>query len=102
LFIFAVETLETMCSYSITLDDAIVQKIRPTFASEKAWEQWLQQQLEAVILDYYVLMEKRSKARKAIEAMRRQSEQNGNSELTLEEINEEIRQARQERNKPQA
>lgn len=33
-------------------------------------------------------------ARNAIEEMRLQSEANGNSEMTLEEINEEIRQAR--------
>ena len=36
-------------------------------------------------------------ARKAIEEMRRQSEENGNSEMTLDEINEEIRQVRLER-----
>ena len=34
------------------------------------------------------------KARKAIDAMRQLSEQNGNSELSLDEINEEIRQVR--------
>lgn len=33
-------------------------------------------------------------ARNAIEEMRLQSEANGNSEMTLEDINEEIRQAR--------
>ena len=33
-------------------------------------------------------------ARMAIEEMRQQSEENGNSEMTLEEINAEIRQAR--------
>lgn len=38
-------------------------------------------------------------ARSAIEEMRIQSEANGNSEMTLEEINEEIRQARLERKK---
>ena len=39
---------------------------------------------------------KRANARAAIEAMRQQSEQNGDSEMTLEEINEEIRQTRKE------
>ena len=34
------------------------------------------------------------KAQKAIDAMRQLSEQNGNSELSLDEINEEIRQVR--------
>ena len=34
------------------------------------------------------------KARQAIEAMRQQSEQNGNANMTLDDINDEIRQAR--------
>ena len=34
------------------------------------------------------------RARQAIEAMRQQSEQNGNASMTLDDINEEIRQAR--------
>ena len=38
-----------------------------------------------------------SRAREAIEEMRLESEANGNSELTLDEINEEIRQSRLER-----
>ena len=83
-----------MCSYNITLNDALVEKVRPSFANDEALEQWLQQQIEAVLIEYYALQEKRSKARKAIEAMRQQSELNGNSELTLDAINEEIRQAR--------
>ncbi|MBQ1409510.1 MAG: hypothetical protein IIY87_07120 [Bacteroidales bacterium] len=40
-----------------------------------------------------------SRAREAIEEMRLESEANGNSELSLDEINEEIRQARLERKK---
>ncbi len=36
----------------------------------------------------------RQKARQAIEAMRRQSEQNGNDTMTLDDINDEILQAR--------
>lgn len=91
-----------MCSYNITLNDSIVEKVRPSFANEKALEQWLQQQLEALLLDYYARMEKRIKARRAIELMRSQSEENGNSELTLDEINEEIRQTRQERKNTKA
>lgn len=86
-----------MCSINITLNDALVEKVRPSFADNEALERWLQQQMETVLLAYYELLEKRAKARKTIEAMRLQSEQNGNSELTLDEINEEIRLARQER-----
>lgn len=42
---------------------------------------------------------RQAKAREAIMAMRRQSEENGNSELTLEEINDQIRQVRGARRK---
>jgi lipid A disaccharide synthetase len=89
--------IKIMCSINITLNDALVEKVRPSFADNEALERWLQQQMETVLLAYYELLEKRAKARKTIEAMRLQSEQNGNSELTLDEINEEIRLARQER-----
>lgn len=88
-----------MCSYNITLNDSLVEKVRSSFADEKALVLWLQQQLEEILLKYYTQKEARDNARKAVLAMRQQSEDNGNSELTLEEINEEIRQARQERKK---
>lgn len=86
-----------MCSYTFTLNDALVENIRPSFSDEEALEQWLQQQLEAVLLNQIAINQKRAKARKAIEAMRQQSEENGNSRLTLDEINEEIRQSRNQR-----
>ena len=43
-----------MCSYNITLNDTLVEKVRPSFADDHALEQWLQQQMEEVLLDYYV------------------------------------------------
>jgi hypothetical protein len=43
-----------MCSYNITLSDTLVEKVRPSFADDKALEQWLQQQMEEIVLDYYV------------------------------------------------
>ena len=88
-----------MCSYNITLSDTLVEKVRPTFADDKALEQWLQLQMEDFLLNLYLRQETRNRARKAVAAMRQQSESNGNSELTLDEINEEIRRARQERRK---
>ena len=88
-----------MCSINITLNDTLVEKVRPSFADGKALELWLQQQMEELLLNLYLQQETRNRARKAITAMRQQSESNGNSELTLQEINAEIRQARQERKK---
>ena len=88
-----------MCSYNITLDETLVEKVRSSFADDKALELWLQKQVEEVLLSLYLRQEAKARARKAVAAMRQQSESNGNSELTLEEINAEIRQARQERKK---
>ena len=90
-----------MCSYNITLEDALVEKVRPSFANDQEMELWLKQQLEALLVRYYIeeseRQQKLSRARKVIDAMRQQSEQNGNAEMTLEDIDEEIRQSRIER-----
>ena len=43
-----------MCSYNITLDDTLVEEVRSSFADDKALEQWLQQQMEALLRDFYV------------------------------------------------
>ena len=86
-----------MCGYYITINDSIIEKVRPSFVNEKDLEQWLQQQMEQLLLGFYARQKTQIRARKAIESMRQQSEMNGNSELTLEEINAEIRQARIER-----
>ena len=62
----------------------------------------IQSQTKAVKQAIFLRVEaeqRQAKARKAIKAMRRQSEENGNSELTLEEINDQIRLAREARRK---
>ncbi|MBR7022517.1 MAG: hypothetical protein IKI09_03475 [Bacteroidales bacterium] len=41
-----------MCSYNITLDDTLVEKVRPSFADDQALTLWLQQQMEELLLDY--------------------------------------------------
>lgn len=88
-----------MCSYNITLNDSIIEKVRPSFADERDFELWLQKQIEELLLRFYSGQMARDRARTVIESMRQQSEGNGNSELTLDDINEEIRQARVERKK---
>ena len=41
-----------MCSYNITLDDTIVEKVRPAFPDDQALTLWLQQQMEEHLLHY--------------------------------------------------
>ena len=85
--------------YNLALDDEIVQRTRSSFASETDMTAWLQRQVEALMIEYNTTQQQtvRRNARAAIAAMRRRSELNGNSEMTLEDINNEIRQARQAR-----
>jgi hypothetical protein len=40
-----------MCSYNITLSDSLVEKVRPSFADDKALTLWLQQQMEEILLN---------------------------------------------------
>ena len=85
-----------MCTYNITLNDTLVEQVRNSFEDEQALERWLQEQMELALLQLYNSQRQAvlSKARQTIDAMRQHSEENGNSKLTLDEINEEIRQAR--------
>jgi len=65
---------------------------------ESAMDAWLQQQVEELLMAYKASQQAaRRKARLAIADMRRQSEENGNSSMTLDEINNEICQARNAR-----
>ena len=81
--------------YNISLNDELVRQTRQSFASESLMTSWIQQQLEALLTDFNARQQAaRQKARQAIEAMRMQSEQNGNAGMTLDDINDEILQAR--------
>ena len=87
-----------MCVYNITLNDELLNETRRSFASKTAMDAWLQQQVEAMLMSYNDSQQAiRQNARQAIAAMRKQSEENGNADMTLDEINSEIRQARQNR-----
>ena len=87
-----------MCMYNISLKDELLSETRRSFDSEAAMDAWLQQQVEALLVAYNASQQAvRRKARLAIAAMRRQSEENGNAAMTLDDINNEIRQARKAR-----
>ena len=38
-----------MCTYSITLNDTLVEKARPAFPDDKALQNWLQEQMSIVL-----------------------------------------------------
>lgn len=87
-----------MCVYNLALNDELVRRTRQSFANEDDMKAWLQRQVEALMIEYNTSQQTvRRNARAAIAAMRRQSELNGNAEMSLQDINTEIQQVRFER-----
>ena len=41
-----------MCTYSISVNDTLMEAIRPAFSDEKAFEQWLQRQMDTIIIEF--------------------------------------------------
>lgn len=85
-----------MCSYNIILNDQLINEVRPSFPNERAFTSWLQKQVESILLKFktdhrQIVLDD---ARKSIAEMRRQSMLNRNSELSMDEIDEEIHQSR--------
>ena len=87
-----------MCTYNIALRDDLLRQTRQSFADDKKMDTWLQNQVELLLINYITQQNAiRQRARAAIEAMRDQSERNGNSKMSLEDINREIQETRQAR-----
>ncbi len=41
-----------MCTYSLSVNDTLMEAIRPAFSDEKAFEQWLQRQMDMIIVEF--------------------------------------------------
>ena len=83
--------------YSIPLNDNLVRETRQLFSDDATMTEWLQQKVELMLCEFNAMQQTKRNAREAIEAMRRQSEENGNSGMSLTDINNEIRLARETR-----
>lgn len=87
-----------MCMYNIALRDDLLRQTRQSFADDNKMNAWLQNQVEILLINYNAQQAAiRQNARAAITAMRDQSERNGNAEMSLDDINREIKEARQAR-----
>lgn len=81
--------------YNIKLDDNLISETRQRFADEQSMNNWLQHQIESLLIEFNISHQTvRDNARKAIENMRIKSEQNGNSQMSIDDINHEIRLSR--------
>ena len=41
-----------MCNYNISIDDALMDEVRPHFSGETAIQQWLEQQVKAMVVRF--------------------------------------------------
>lgn len=41
-----------MCTFNITLDDALLDRVRPSFRSEDALRHWVTSKIESLLLNY--------------------------------------------------
>lgn len=70
LFIFAGEKMKNMCTYNLTLNDTLIEKARPAFTDDSAFQHWLQEQVSAM-LEHFVNSQKEKE--QAQQAMVRES-----------------------------
>ena len=50
-----------MCTYTISINDTIIDKVRPAFADEDALSNWMQQQMELMLVRYAAGLEQTKK-----------------------------------------
>jgi hypothetical protein len=48
-----------MCTYNISISDAVIDDVRPAFADEDALSRWLQQQMELLLIQYATSLKKK-------------------------------------------
>lgn len=55
-----------MCTYNISINDSLVEAIRPAFADELAFEQWLQRQMDIIIIEFATKQQVLSKSKRPL------------------------------------
>lgn len=41
-----------MCTYSISISDSLLENVRSAFPNEESMEQWIQKQMDIILLDF--------------------------------------------------
>ena len=47
-----------MCTYSISINDSVMENVRPAFPDEESMARWMQQQLELLMIRHAATMER--------------------------------------------
>ena len=53
-----------MCTYTLKIDDKLVSRVKPAFKNEKAFQKWLQSQVEVLFIQYATNIDKKDKTQK--------------------------------------
>ena len=48
-----------MCTYNISISDAVIDGVRPAFADDDALSRWLQQQMELLLVQYATTLKRK-------------------------------------------
>lgn len=60
------ENIYIMCTYNISLNDALVEKARPSFPDDKALQRWLQEQVSVMLERFLCEQKEKESAQKAM------------------------------------
>ena len=55
-----------MCTYNISISDAVVEDVRPAFADDDSLSQWLQQQMELLLIQYATSLKRKKSEGKSL------------------------------------
>lgn len=55
-----------MCTYNISISDAVIDDIRPAFADDDALSRWLQQQMELLLIQYATRLKRKDTEGKSL------------------------------------
>ena len=55
-----------MCTYNISISDAVVEDVRPAFADDDSLSQWLQQQMELLLIQYATSLKRKKSEGKGL------------------------------------
>jgi len=47
-----------MCTYSISINDSVMENVRPAFPDEESLSRWMQQQMELLMIRYAATLER--------------------------------------------
>lgn len=55
-----------MCTYNISISDAVIEDVRPAFADDDSLSRWLQQQVEMLLVQYATSLKRKDSEGKSL------------------------------------